>query len=116
MLLQQPDLVLLDECDAALDAASAAAVRRLLAEELPHAAILQVHPRLPAWISLTPAEGCCAGMQVAHRLDHVMACHTAVVMHRGCIVQCGPPQELAARTDGLLQQMLQASKRTAETQ
>ena len=43
VLLQKPRLVLLDECDAALDASSAAAVRALLASQLPEATILQVH-------------------------------------------------------------------------
>lgn len=42
VLLQRPRLVLLDECDAALDASSAAAVRALLATQLPDATILQV--------------------------------------------------------------------------
>ena len=44
VLLQQPRLVLLDECDAALDASSAAAVRALLAGQLPDATILQACP------------------------------------------------------------------------
>ena len=44
VLLQRPRLVLLDECDAALDASSAAAVRALLATQLPDATILQACP------------------------------------------------------------------------
>ena len=34
--------------------------------------------------------------QVAHRLDHIMACQTAVVMGQGEILEQGPPAELAA--------------------
>ena len=133
VLLRQPDLVLLDECDAALDASSAAAVRDMLARQLPGSAILQVclaccpvavdsqlgcaaqagvsnHRR--HWQSLghecsPDARGC---MQVAHRLDHILACQTAVVMQQGTIAEQGPPAQLAADTGSLLHSMLQAGR------
>ena len=109
MLLQQPELVLLDEADTALDAASAAAVRGLLIRHLPGCAVLQVascRSRALVVFHGFKVEAC--ALQVAHRLEHIQACQTALVMRHGRVAEVGPPQQLAADSASLFGAMLRA--------
>jgi ABC-type multidrug transport system fused ATPase/permease subunit len=50
---------------------------------------------------------------VAHRLYSAEISDLVLVLDRGVPVELGPPQELAARTDGPFRQLVDAERATA---
>jgi ABC-type multidrug transport system fused ATPase/permease subunit len=50
---------------------------------------------------------------VAHRLYSAEISDLVLVLDRGFPVELGPPQELAARTDGHFRQLVDAERATA---
>ncbi|KXZ50983.1 hypothetical protein GPECTOR_14g225 [Gonium pectorale] len=135
LLLRPRRLVLLDECSAHCDPATAAAIRTLVAEEL-----LQRRPRQPppppaqpAAAGRSPAGGegdavvglgaagrgkegeavaaaPCAVLEVAHDLSAVAGCDAVVVMEAGQAVEAGPPAELMRRPGGWFRQLAAAGQ------
>jgi hypothetical protein len=96
LLLRPRRLVLLDECSAHVDPATAAVIRRLVSEQI----LRRQDP-----LAVAPA----AVLEVAHQLSAISGCDEVVVMEAGRAVEVGPPGALGAREGGRFRALLLAS-------
>jgi ATP-binding cassette subfamily B protein len=88
-LVRQPSILLMDEATSALD-------------DHRERQVLQAVKQRP-----------CTLITVAHRLYSAEISDLVLVLDRGVPVELGPPQELAARTDGPFRQLVDAERATA---
>jgi ABC-type multidrug transport system fused ATPase/permease subunit len=88
-LVRQPSILLMDEATSALD-------------DRRERQVLQAVKQRP-----------CTLITVAHRLYSAEISDLVLVLDRGFPVELGPPQELAARTDGHFRQLVDAERATA---
>lgn len=111
VLLRPRQLLLLDECSAHVDPATAAAVRSIVRQHVLRRAGQGSGSGAGegrGGVEGVVGPGACAVLEVAHDLGAVVECDEVAVMEGGRVLERGPPGELLGRSGGAFRRLYAA--------
>ncbi len=105
VLLRPRQLLLLDECSAHVDPATAAAVRSIVRQHVLGRAEQAGAGEGGGEVGCVVGAAACAVLEVAHDLGAVVGCDEVAVMEGGQVVERGAPGELLGRPGGAFRRL-----------